>query len=130
MREVLLAESWIKRAISSLAHAKGIDSDDLVYYEDLCFDCQQAAEKAIKGVMILKRISPPRSHNIGYLLDGLVSSGVDVPDELFVSARLTDYAVTTRYPGTYEPVNREEYLEAYHLADSVVNWAKGILNSK
>ena len=127
MKEVVLAESWIKRAMSSLAHAKDIDNDNLVYYEELCFDCQQAAEKAKKGVMILKKISPPHTHNIGYLLDGLVSSGVDVPDEWFVSARLTDYAVTTRYPGTYEPVSQEEYLEAYHLADSVVSWAKSTL---
>ncbi|NLV26734.1 MAG: HEPN domain-containing protein [Methanomicrobiales archaeon] len=110
--------------MSSLVHAKEVAGNDLVYYEELCFDCQQAAEKAIKAVMILERIYPPHSHNIGYLLDTLASSGVIVSDEIFIASRLTEYTVTTRYPGSYEPINREEYLEAYHLADLVVKWAK------
>ena len=98
-------------------------------YEWACFQSQQAAEKALKSVMISIRVSPPRTHNIGYLLDHLVSSGVQVPAQIFRSARLTDYAVSTRYPGSYESVTRDEYLEAYHLAEEVVEWAQGILSS-
>jgi HEPN domain-containing protein len=43
------------------------------FFEELCFDCQQAAEKALKSVMISIRVTPPRTHNIEYLLDHLVS---------------------------------------------------------
>jgi len=41
-------ESWLVRARSSLEIAKARNSD-LIYYEDLCYQAQQAAEKAIKG---------------------------------------------------------------------------------
>ena len=41
---------WLNRARSNLARAR--DRAAEVYLEDLCFDAQQAAEKAIKAVMI------------------------------------------------------------------------------
>ena len=41
---------WLNRANSNLVAARNTDPD--VYLEDLCFDAQQAAEKAIKGVFI------------------------------------------------------------------------------
>ena len=41
---------WLNRARSNLAMAKNRIPD--VYMEDLCFAAQQAAEKAVKAVMI------------------------------------------------------------------------------
>lgn len=38
---------WLNRARSNLAKAKGAYAIHEVYLEDLCFDAQQAAEKAI-----------------------------------------------------------------------------------
>ena len=40
-------KTWIERAESALLLAKTDKSDDL-FYEDLCFQLQQAAEKAIR----------------------------------------------------------------------------------
>jgi hypothetical protein len=37
---------------------------------------------------------------------------------------LTAYAVETRYPGDYEPVNEDDYLYAVTLARQVLNWAE------
>jgi HEPN domain-containing protein len=43
---------WINRARSNLVQARrGIKLPE-VYLEDLCFQAQQAAEKAIKGILI------------------------------------------------------------------------------
>jgi HEPN domain-containing protein len=130
MNEKQLAESWILRAKSSLLHAQEVSQNGDIFFEDLCFDCQQATEKSIKAVMISSRVTPPRTHNIGFLLDHLVASGVDVPIEIYRSSRLTEYAVTTRYPGAYEPVLREEYLEALNIAEIVVTWASILINSQ
>jgi HEPN domain-containing protein len=43
---------WLNRARSNLARAG--DPVPGVYLEDLCFDAQQAAEKAIKAVIIAR----------------------------------------------------------------------------
>ena len=39
-----------------------------VYLEDLCFDAQQAAEKAIKAVMLQRNVEFPYVHDLGRLL--------------------------------------------------------------
>jgi len=43
---------WLRRARSNLARAQADIRLAGVYLEDLCFDAQQAAEKAIKAVLI------------------------------------------------------------------------------
>ena len=64
---------WINRAISDLAMAKS--RIVTTYLEDLCFHAQQAAEKAIKAVMILRGIEFPYTHDLSRLLTMLESSG-------------------------------------------------------
>jgi HEPN domain-containing protein len=44
-------DEWLKRARSSLGLAKS-SGDESVYYEDLCFQAQQAVEKALKALLI------------------------------------------------------------------------------
>jgi hypothetical protein len=43
---------WLNRARSNLAHAQAVSPE--VFLEDLCFDAQQAAEKAIKAIFICR----------------------------------------------------------------------------
>jgi HEPN domain-containing protein len=52
---------------------------------------------------------------------------VIAPREIDDAAGLTDYAVTSRYPGDFEPVDEEEYKEALRLAKTVVIWAEKII---
>ena len=49
---------WLNHARSNLAMAKNRVPE--VYLEDLCFEAQQAAEKAIKAVMIMRNIEFPK----------------------------------------------------------------------
>jgi len=44
-------KSWLDRAKSSLAISK-IKADENIFYEDLCFQAQQAVEKALKGLLV------------------------------------------------------------------------------
>ena len=88
---------WLNRARSNLALAR--NSVPGAYLEDLCFEAQQAAEKAIKGVMISRQIEFPYVHDLALLLWHLEESGVKVPETVRRAATLTPYAVDTRYPG-------------------------------
>ena len=117
---------WIYRANSDLALAKS-PASDAIALEDLCFHAQQAAEKSIKAVLLAGGIPFPKTHNLDALID-LLPSGVPLPPEDVQVLRLTEYAVTTRYPGMDEPVTEEEYREAVRLAESVVKWAEDLLS--
>lgn len=99
-----------------------------ILYEDLCFDAQQAAEKALKALMLYMNIRAPRTHSIGYLLRTIEDSGkAHIPDTLKETAVLTDYAGETRYPGDWEPVGEDEYRQAVLLADRVYEWVLSLI---
>lgn len=112
---------WINRARSSLAVASA--HPEGAYLEDLCFVAQQAAEKALKAVLVARAARVPRTHDLGALLSAIERSGVHFPASLKALVVLTSYAVATRYPGTAEPVEPADYEEALDLARSAVAWA-------
>jgi hypothetical protein len=51
-----------------------------------------------------------------------------VPSDILEAAGLSDYAVSSRYPGTSEPVENEEYREAISLAEALVYWAERVID--
>lgn len=87
------------------------------YLEDLCFLAQQAAEKAVKALLIERGIDFPYVHDLGRLLFLLDEEGEEVPEEIRAAAELTLYASVTRYPGVMRPVTVEEYSEATEIAE-------------
>ncbi|MCX6683306.1 MAG: HEPN domain-containing protein [Methanoregula sp.] len=113
---------WLNRAKSSLALAKQRSRE--IYPEDLCFQAQQAAEKAIKAVYISKKVAFPYIHDISQLLAALEKENVIIPNDIKNASTLTLYAAQTRYPGLEGPVSDEEYHEALLLAERVVVWAE------
>ena len=114
-------KEWLNRAKSNLYLAKESNRQE-VYFEDLCFQAQQAAEKALKAVMILLAIEPPRSHNFNILLLKL-GEKIELPEVCNDVIDLNDYAVQTRYPGDYTPVDIDEYHNAIEIAERIVTWA-------
>ena len=118
---------WLRRAKSNLARARAGKVDPDILYEDICFDAQQAAEKAIKAVLVSRDVRLRRSHDIIDLLTLVSEAGLDVPDFVKEADRLTHYAVQTRYPGISEDVDKEETGEAVRLAGEVLEWAEGVI---
>ena len=118
-------EDWLRFARSDLELAK-ITLPPGVLLEGLCFHTQQAAEKALKAVLVSCEIFFPKTHSIRMLLD-LLPDGISVPEEVEDAASLTDYSVMTRYPGDVEMVDEKEYREALNLAETVVSWAEDII---
>jgi HEPN domain-containing protein len=113
-------KSWLDRAKSSLAISKN-KYDENIFYEDLCFQAQQAVEKAFKGLLVFFNIEPKITHNLVLLIKEL-SKYITIPEEINEAAILNDYAVQTRYPGNYTPIEEEEYKNAIKIAENCVNW--------
>jgi HEPN domain-containing protein len=88
---------WLNRAKSNLAGAG--QATPGVYLEDLCFDAQQAAEKAIKAVFIHYGLHFPYVHDLRRLLQLLNQGGVKVPKYAWRAEVLTPFAFEARYPG-------------------------------
>ena len=123
LRDPTDPREWLRRARSSLALAKAGPPAPEVLYEDLAFDAQQAAEKAIKAVLVSEGVEFPKTHALVELFDLAERSGRRAPADVREAVRLTRYAVRTRYPGV-EEVTEEEYREAVELAKQVMRWAE------
>ena len=115
MRNQHLVREWLKRARSSLERAKAGKVSEAVIYEDLCFDCQQAVEKSLKALLISLDVVFPWTHSIARLIELIEETGTVVPSEIKDAIILSEYAVTTRYPGDYEPVADDAYRERSKL---------------
>jgi len=123
------AHSWLARAASSLALAK-VARPEGCFWEDLSFHAQQAAEKALKAVLIAHKISFRYVHDLNELVATLEKGGVQVPPGIKATASLNEFAVVTRYPGCYEAVTEEDHQQAVAAAEQVLAWARGIVSSR
>jgi len=116
----MIACLWLKKAREDLLVAEN-ELDKVVWAS--VFHSQQAAEKALKALLIALGVKPPRTHEIEHLLYLLQKEGLNT-DEISEAGRLTDYAVEARYPDFEEEPNEEEAKEALSLARKTVEWAK------
>lgn len=121
-KKLSLIDEWLRRAQSNFEKAKAGRVSEGILFEDLCFDCQQAVEKSLKAFHIYLDIPFPMTHSITRLLENIEKSGIELPQHIKESIILTDYAVNTRYPGDYEPVSEQEYLEAVTITENVIKW--------
>jgi len=114
-----VVREWVQKAENDLktaSHTLKLGADcptDMV-----CFHVQQCVEKYIKALLIFHGIDFARIHHIGALL-ALLPAQIHLdltPEE---QERLTDYAVTTRYPGDYDPIPLTEAQQAVQIARRV-----------
>ena len=103
MSKADLVRQWFEIAATDLYTARHLfDTMHPKPLEIVCYHCQQAAEKALKGFLLEYEIEAPRTHDLERLCvlceehDDSFSQMKDVCQEL------TSYASTARYPGHAE----------------------------
>lgn len=119
---------WLNRARSNLARAKVKHKG--VYLEDLCFDAQQAAEKAVKAVLIKQDVKFPYIHDLAELLTLVGETGIKIPKSVRIAGELSKFAIFTRYPFESSPIEEKEYRQSVKIAEQVVKWAEKIISGK
>jgi len=120
--EVLaVAYGWALKAENDLitaAHTLKLGADTPT--DTVCFHAQQCVEKCLKALLVCQGIEFGRIHHLSTLL-ALLPEALRpnlTPEE---QERLTEYAVTTRYPGDYDPISLDEARQAVRLARRVRN---------
>ena len=114
---------WLRRGKSNLIRAKQPKPKE-VYWEDLCFDTQQAVEKSLKALLLYYKMPFRYVHDIAELLTSLEQNGISLPERIREGAELSEYAVEARYPSPMEPVTEDEYIKAVKTAEEVVSWVE------
>jgi HEPN domain-containing protein len=112
---------WLRYAQEDLLAAEAVLDGANVLPRHVCWLAQQAAEKAIKTVLVFLQIDFPRTHDLDALRN-LVPDGWHLRNDHPDLASLTEWAVEARYPG-----NWPEAVEAD--ARSAVRQARAIWTS-
>lgn len=94
--------------------------------DTICFHAQQCVEKYIKALLVLKGTNFPKTHDIARLMELLPAIWrprlTDAEQE-----KLTDYAVTSRYPGDYESITQSEAKDAVKIARRIRKEIRAVL---
>ena len=88
-----------------------------------CFHAQQAAEKAIKAVLVARRVPFPFTHDLGRLIDLLEANGARISSEVRDADLLTDFATIARYPSAIE-ITEGDWSSALATARRVIAWVE------
>lgn len=97
----------------------------------ICFHCQQAAEKAVKSVIVSKGSEGglPRKHDL-FLLLNQIKNMVVIDDKFYDYAdMLAPYGVAMRYPNEL-PLEERHAEMAINMAGEIMEWAKRIVMGK
>ena len=125
------ADDWFRQAQRDLAHARNAMRDG--DHEWACFAAQQAAEKAIKA-LILRLGGNPWGHSVLRLVRDLHPERLAGQDLLQAGARLDRHYIPARYPNGYDSGIPADYLgenearEAIGDAETLLSFAEAGLS--
>ena len=114
-----LARDWLAKAATDLLVCEQLLGHGAVFHEAVAFHAQQAAEKSLKALLVVRQVEFPKTHDIERLLDLVAVGDGPLAEALADVAELTPYGVEYRYPGEYEPVPAEAAITCVSLARRV-----------
>lgn len=123
-QESQIPKQWFTKAEADL------DSAEILFREGgstdtVCFLCQQAVEKYLKGYLILKRKKFGKIHDLAALLALCGQVDKEFLDWYQEAEKLTSYYIETRYPPDI-PVSytRGEAREALDQAEKIIRFIR------
>lgn len=110
------SKRWLAFAREDLRMAELAMQEAL--HNQVCFHCQQCAEKAVKALLVHQGKKPPRTHRLSDLLNLLDSSPLD---EISLTIQLLDrFYIPTRYPDALPGLLPEGLPDADDAQDALV----------
>jgi len=123
------AEEWISHALSDLNLARIGQGNDDVLREQVCFHVQQAVEKALKAVLLFRKVEFPEIHDLNNLVAILEKVGIRLPADIPELGYLTPHAEILSPVYSVE-ITEDDADEAIRLAKKVLTWASEYISKR
>ena len=125
------ARLWMRKAENDLLAADNNLSSRHIPCDVVCFHCQQAAEKLLKGLLLSLGAQPLRTHDLLALLEEARRlTSIPVPDAVASGCViLNPYSVEVRYPDDDWMPTLDDAREARQAAESVLVWIREMIPS-
>ena len=112
--------AWFKKAAHDIRMARLALQDDPAMTDQTVYHAQQAAEKAMKGLLTWHERIFRKTHNLVELGETCAELLPDLEPLLRRAAGLSDYAWQYRYPGDLDEPDTQEAEDALNLARKTV----------
>lgn len=124
-----IARRWLRWADEDLALAEHTASDPDVVPRGACVWAHQAAEKALKALLIMRDIDPPKFHDLDRLAQRLPDDegSAFVPLEL---PELTRWSIEGRYPADLDEATHADGLKAIAIARQVLDVVRSRISAE
>jgi len=93
-----VAKEWFDIADKDLASARFLQKMRPIPHEIICYHCQQAAEKYLKGFLVLQGDQIMKTHDLTLLNETCSNFDKDFKTVADDCLMLTDYGINVRYP--------------------------------
>lgn len=115
------AQQWLHYAEGDLSVAEHEMQRPSPVYHTVCFLCQSAAEKFLKGFLLSRGWSLERTHDLVELLGWCADYDTELAGMIAEGALLNEYIVAGRYPGDIatEQIGAAEAREALEAAQRI-----------
>lgn len=119
-----LADEWFHIGEEEFKFAKAGFEELHAFYPQICFQCQQAVEKHLKGFLVYHKKTFPKIHDLVSLLQ--LCAKIDKRLLKFTESAntLSQYYLVVRYPLEYPPASKKEAQEALDLAQEIISFIK------
>jgi len=114
-----LIEAWLVKAIHDLDTAKIVYASLPSYDDTIAFHCQQVVEKTLKAFLIYLEIEFKPVHDLGYLLNLILTKDESLETYYDRVDELSRYAVQIRYPDDIIRLPEQKIREAIFLAEQI-----------
>jgi HEPN domain-containing protein len=115
-----VVKRWLRWAEDDLTLAEHTFADEEVVARGACVWAHQAAEKAIKALLVSHDIDPPKLHDLDRLAQRLPDGEQAAFREIDLPP-LTRWAIDGRYPGDLDEATRDDAEQAVSLAREVLD---------
>lgn len=119
-------QAWVGKADSDRLNIENNLAAARVPWDTVCYHAQQVAEKMLKACLVDRGTTPPKTHDLMYLLGECKRAGTDLSDLASDCSMLLQYAALSRYPGAFEYSERMGR-DARDAADRVYARVRGSL---
>jgi HEPN domain-containing protein len=122
------AARWLAFAEDDLETARQVVEERRLAARIGCSHAQQAAEKALKAVLVLDEVRFSRTHDLDALRNVVAPTRAVAKTDADLSA-LAQWATEARYPGDWPDATYEDAAAAVSAATKVVEAAAGDMRS-
>lgn len=125
-----ITKEWFRIGNEELKFAKASFKELNSFYPQICFQCQQAVEKYLKGFLTLHQKPFPKIHDLVSLIKLCRQVSPDFEKFIDQANILSQYYLIVRYPLEYPVANKINAQQCIEIAVKIIEFVKSLTTTK